>query len=90
MLARQYLRASTSIGANVEEAQAAESRADFVHKFAIAQKEARESLYWLRVLHLSALIPQRRIEALMNETQQLVAVLSSIVASAKSRQTRKR
>jgi len=45
ILGKQYLRASTSIGANVAEAQAGESRADFIHKLAIAQKEARESLF---------------------------------------------
>ncbi|MGO8731564.1 MAG: four helix bundle protein [Terriglobia bacterium] len=50
ILGKQYLRAATSIGANIEEAQASESRADFVRKVGIAQKEARESLFWLRLL----------------------------------------
>jgi four helix bundle protein len=50
ILGKQYLRCATSIGANIEEAQSGESRADFVHKYAIAQKEARESLYWLRLM----------------------------------------
>lgn len=50
MLARQLLRAGTSIGANVEEAQAGQSRADFINKYSIALKEARESIYWLRLL----------------------------------------
>ena len=51
VIGNQYLRAATSIGANLEEAQASESRADFSHKCAIGLKEARESLYWLRLLH---------------------------------------
>lgn len=59
ILARQYLRASTSVGANVEEAQAAGSKADFIHKLSIAQKEARESLYWLRLLQMSTLVSGR-------------------------------
>ena len=46
VLGKQYLRSACSIGANIEEAQASESRADFVHKLGIAQKEARESLYY--------------------------------------------
>src|SRR5208282_968896 len=50
ILGKQYLRAATSIGANIEEAQASESRADFIHKMGIAQKEARESFYWLRLI----------------------------------------
>jgi four helix bundle protein len=50
VLGKQILRAGTSIGANVEEAQAGESRADFQHKYNIALKEARELKYWLRLL----------------------------------------
>jgi four helix bundle protein len=58
VIGRQYLRSATSIGANVEEAQAAESRPDFIHKMGIAQKEARESLYWLRLLRASGIVPE--------------------------------
>jgi four helix bundle protein len=50
ILSNQLLRAGTSIGANVEEAQAAESKADFIHKYKIALKEARETKYWIRLL----------------------------------------
>jgi len=50
IIGKQFLRAATSIGANVEEAQAGETRADFIHKYGIAQKEARESRYWLKML----------------------------------------
>ena len=55
ILGKQFLRAACSVGANIEEAQSAESRPDFVHKLGIAQKEARESLYWLRLLAESKL-----------------------------------
>jgi len=73
VLGKQYLRAATSIGANVEEAQAGESRADFIHKYGIAQKEARESLYWLRLLAESGIVPLLRLRPLMKETEELYA-----------------
>ena len=69
ILGKQYLRSATSIGANVAEAQAAESRADFIHKFGICQKEARESLYWLSVLAESGILPVQRLKPLMKETE---------------------
>ena len=82
-MGKQYLRAATSIGANVEEAQSAESRLDFVHKYGIAQKEARESLYWLKLLAESGIIPSRRLAPLMKETEELFAVITGIILSAK-------
>jgi four helix bundle protein len=83
ILGRQYLRAASSIGANVEESQAAESRADFIHKLGIAQKEARESLYWLRVMAESEIVPQERIGPLTKETEELLNVISSIILNTK-------
>ena len=83
ILGRQYLKAASSIGANVEEAQAGESRADFVHKLGIAQKEARESLYWLRVLAESQLVPRERVEQLTHETEELLNVITSIILNTK-------
>ena len=85
VLGKQYLRAATSIGANVEEAQSAESRLDFVHKYGIAQKEARESLYWLKLLAESGTIPSQRLRLLMKETEELFAVITGIILSAKSK-----
>lgn len=83
ILGRQYLRAASSVGANVEEAQAAESRADFIHKLGIAQKETRESLYWLRVMAASELVPLERVEPLTRETKELLNVLTSIILNTK-------
>ncbi len=83
ILGRQYLRAASSVGANIEEAQAAESRADFIHKLGIAQKEARESLYWLRVMAASELVPQVRIGPLTRETEELLNVITSIILNTK-------
>ena len=84
-LGRQYLRSASSIGANVEEAQSAESRADFIHKLGVAQKEARESLYWLRLLTESGIVPRTRVAPLMRETDEMIAVITAIIVSSKRR-----
>ncbi|MGB7591311.1 MAG: four helix bundle protein [Terriglobia bacterium] len=88
ILGRQYLRAATSIGANIEEAQSGESRADFIHKLGVAQKEARESLYWLRLLAESQIVPKGQMSPLMEETEELISVVTSIIVSAKRNQPR--
>jgi len=79
------LRAACSIGANIEEAQASESRADFVHKLGIAQKEAREYLFWLRLLSESKIVPEAKLTHLIQETDELISVLTSIVVRTKRR-----
>jgi four helix bundle protein len=89
ILGKQYLRAACSVGANVEEAQASESRADFIHKLGIAQKEARESLFWLRLLSESDIVPKAKLKPLIQETEELVSVLTSIVVNAKRRRSEK-
>lgn len=83
-IGKQFLRAATSIGANVEEAQAGERRADFIHKYGIAQKEARETCYWLGLLSESGIMPKRRLTPLMKETEELYAVITAIIRNAKS------
>jgi four helix bundle protein len=88
ILGRQYLRAATSIGANIEEAQSGESRADFIHKLGVAQKEARESLYWLRLLAESQIVPKGQMSPLMQETEELISVVTSIIVNAKRNQPR--
>ena len=84
----QLLRSGTSVGANYEEAQGAESKADFTHKLQIALKELRESRYWLRLLAVSATIPPHRLEEIIDEATQLRAILSKAVATAKERHQR--
>jgi four helix bundle protein len=81
----QLLRSGTSVGANYEEAQGAESRDDFVHKLQIALKELRESNYWLRLLVKSGKISARRMNNLLDESNQLRAMLSKSVATAKGK-----
>ena len=68
LLAKQYVRAATSIGANLQEALSGESRADFIHKYAVAQKEARESLYWLELMAESGRVTGSKLEPLIQET----------------------
>jgi four helix bundle protein len=83
VVAKQYLRAATSIGANLEEALHGESRADFVHKYGIAQKEARENLYWLRLLTDSETLPRDRVQPLIKETEEIILVITTIILRAK-------
>jgi four helix bundle protein len=83
IIARQYLRAATSIGANVEEAHSGESRADFIHKLGIGQKEARECSYWLRIMADSLIVSTQRLAAIRRETEEIYAVLTAIIVSAK-------
>jgi len=85
ILGKQYLRAACSIGANVEEAQAGESRADFIHKLGIAQKEARECRYWLRLLAESETVPSGRLGPLIQATEEIIRILSSIILTTKRR-----
>lgn len=82
VLSRQLLKSGTSIGANVEEATASESRADFIHKMSIASKEARETLYWLKLLDKSDLISNLDVTQEMTDSEELVRLLTSIIKTA--------
>ena len=82
VVARQLMRSGTSIGANVFEAQNAESKIDFIHKMKIAAKEASESLYWLILCERSA---NYEFEPLLKfKLEEIIKILSKIVSSAKS------
>jgi four helix bundle protein len=83
VIANQYLRSATSVGANMEEAQAGESRSDFAHKCHISLKEARESLFWLRLLQHARFVKPTRLEPLIQETREIVAILTTIVVKTK-------
>jgi four helix bundle protein len=84
-LANQLLRSGTSVGANVEEAQAGQSKADFTAKMYIACKEARETKYWLRILAETHVVSADRLIDLTDEAHQIVAILTAIVKSSRSR-----
>jgi len=83
ILVSQLLRAGTSIGANVEEGQGGQSRADFISKYSIARKEARETLYWLRLLAAVNIVPTARLKDLMAECDELIAILTTIIKKTK-------
>ena len=83
-IAGQVLRSGTSIGANVEEALAGISRADFIAKMSIASKEARETRYWLRLLRDSKTVPELKINPLENECLELIRILTAIVKTSQT------
>lgn len=80
---RQVIRSGPSIGANLEEADGAESKKDFVHKVGIARKEARETRYWLRLIYASKLLCNEEVKSLHSESDELVKILSTIITKAK-------
>ena len=82
----QLLRSGMAVGANYEEAQAAESKSDFAHKLQVALKEMRESNYWLRLLAKAEVVPGERLGPLLDESDQLRAILSKAVATAEGTQ----
>jgi len=82
VLAYQLVKAATSVGANVEEADGAESTRDFVHKMSIARKEARESRYWIRIVRAS-IVDNENWNSLQQESEELARILSAIINSAR-------
>ncbi|MFC6224674.1 four helix bundle protein [Hymenobacter artigasi] len=84
VLSKQILRSGTSIGANVEEAVAASSRTDFIHKLTIAAKEACETAYWLRLLHDNDYLPTPIFHSVYQEIDEIKRIIGSIVISTKS------
>ena len=84
VIARQLLKSGTSVGANLEEATAAQSKADFVSKCSIAAKEARETRFWLRLLTGCKSVPVQRIAPLVIEAGEIVAIMTTIVKNAQS------
>jgi len=81
VLSKQVLRSGTSIGANIEEANQAESKADFIHKLCIANKEAFETNYWLRLLRDSDILTQKQADSLISDCEELQKLLTSIKTS---------
>ena len=77
----QLFRSGTSIGANVAEAQNAESKSDFIHKMKIASKEAAETLYWLRLCNESGIYPH--CHDMILELEPIIKIISRIIISSK-------
>ncbi|GHV35611.1 hypothetical protein FACS1894178_5570 [Bacteroidia bacterium] len=85
VLSKQLLRAGTSIGANVHEAQCAESPADFVHKLSISQKECNETDFWLELLFRTQYISEEQYKVLMADVKYLINILSKSIITVKNK-----
>jgi four helix bundle protein len=84
VISRQILRSATSIGANIEEAGAAQSKRDFIAKMAISSKEARETNYWLRLIIQSKITNYKKLNDLLKSSEELIRLLTSIIKTAQA------
>ena len=84
VLAKQLLRSGTSIGANVAEAQQAQSRADFISKMNIALKETAEANYWLRLLHATEYLNDQEFQSVFEDCNEVGKMLTAIIKSTKN------
>jgi len=84
-IGRQLFDSGTSIGANVEEGQDGQSKADFLSKYSIALKEARETRYWLRLAVGSEICREEEISGIIKECGELIAILTTIVKKTKGK-----
>ena len=82
-LSKQLLRSGTSIGANIAEAQQAQSRPDFISKLNIALKEAVETSYWLRLLQATDYLTQTEFQSIFSDCTELEKLLTAIIKTAK-------
>jgi four helix bundle protein len=83
VISKQLLRSGTSIGANIEEANAAQTKKDFATKMSLASKEARETRYWLRLLNKSKLV-DNDYKNYINKIDELIRIITAIVKTAQS------
>ncbi len=83
VIGKQLLRSGTSVGANYRAACRAKSQADFINKIHISEEEADESLFWMELLTEAEIIEEKRLEELMKEANELLAIFSASVITAK-------
>lgn len=84
VMSKQVYRSGTSIGAMVREAQNAESKLDFIHKLAIAQKECDETMYWLELLKATDYMNENEFESLTHDALELLKMLKSSILTVKN------
>ena len=84
VLSKQLLRSGTAVGALVREAEQAESKKDFIHKMAIALKEANETQYWLELLFKSGYLEESQFSSINADSIEMLKLLTSIIKTAKS------
>jgi len=83
VMSKQVLRSGTSIGANIREGSRGQSKADFISKMCIAQKEAEETCYWLELLFESGFLSKKIYESMYEDNLELIRILSSIIITAR-------
>ncbi|MFQ5807352.1 MAG: four helix bundle protein [Phycisphaerae bacterium] len=83
-VARQLARSGTGVGANIEEAQGSHSKKEFIRRMNIARSEARETLYWLRLVAETELLARDRLREITNEADELVRILTTIVKRSRN------
>ncbi len=83
ILSKQLLRSGTSIGAMVREAEHSESKADFIHKLAIAQKEINETIYWLELLQATNYLPQIQFESTNTDAIEIIKIITAVIKTTK-------
>lgn len=84
VLSKQLLRSGTSIGANVEESIGGQSEKDFLSKLSIAYKEARESVYWLKLLEATDYLSKEQAESLLTDAEEICKILGKIQITIKN------
>lgn len=87
--ADQVDRSASAIGALYSEAVHAESEADYIHKLCIAQKEANETTYWLKLIHRCGYIDDKLFESLITDSEELIRIITSIIISMKRKHSEK-
>ncbi len=87
IIGKQLLRSATSVGANYRSCQRGKSKADFIAKLPIAEEEADESCYWLELIILAELIPEKKVTPLLEEARELTAILTASGRTAKKNRT---
>lgn len=90
IMSKQLLRSGTAIGALVREAEQAESKSDFIHKMAIAQKEANETDYWLELLFQSGYFENNQYQSVKSDVSEINKLLSSIIITSKNNRSVKK
>jgi len=89
VLSKQILRSGTSIGANVEEGIAGQSDKDFLSKFSISYKEARETIFWLKLFFATDYLTKEQADSLICDAEELCKILSKIIITTKNKLTQK-
>jgi len=84
VLSKQLLRSGTSVGANVREAENGESKKDFIHKMAIAQKEINETIYWLELLKETEYLSYSQFESVNNDAIEIIKIIITIIKNIKT------